>query len=31
MLNENNDMAIDIQARLAKGNKCYDALKNAIK
>jgi hypothetical protein len=31
ILNENDDMAIDIKVRLAKGNKCYCALNNLIK
>jgi hypothetical protein len=31
ILNENDDMAMDIKARLAQGNKCYYALNNLIK
>jgi hypothetical protein len=31
LLNENDDMAMDIKVRLAKGNKCYYALNNLIK
>jgi hypothetical protein len=31
VLNENDDMAMDIKARLAQGNKCYYALNNVIK
>jgi hypothetical protein len=31
ILNENDDMAMDVKARIAKGNKCCYALKNLIK
>jgi hypothetical protein len=31
ILNENDDMAMDIKARIATGNKCYYALNSLIK